>query len=1827
MISILYVDDEHDLLEIAQLFLEETGEFRVGISTSAQEALASHSILSYDAIVADYQMPGMNGIAFLKAVRQQSGDLPFILFTGRGREEVVIDAINNGADFYLQKGGEPEAQFAELAHKIKQAVARRMAERSLRDSERRLSDIIDFLPDATFAIDKEGTVIAWNRAMEEMTGAGASEVLGRGDYVYGKAFYQESRPMLIDLVLAPDEQFEHEKYSYTLRNKTTLTAETIRERPGEAPAHFWGKARRLYDENGNLSGAIESIRDITELKKTERELRRSEAKYRDLTDLLPQMVFEMDLDLRFTYANRHALTVFGFTDQDLEHGINALSWIDPAQHAHIRDNIRKLLNGISTEPMEYTALRKDGSTIPVLIHALPIYRNKTLAGFRGVIVDISAQKKMVDELRESESKFRTLFESSPYPIAINSMPDYKFVEVNKAFLDVSGYAETEILGKNPMEMGLVSLTEAARLISRRVLEGKIENVPLALTANQGKQVHVLFTTLPVTINNKPAVVTMTVEVTKLKRVEEDLLRKNEDLNAAYEQLAAADEELRQNYDELIKREEVLRTSEEKFRALIELSLEGIFITDITGMLLFANRMAGVLVDAPDYETMIGNKNVMEFVTTESQADVLRYFNKVSQGIDPYLVHCKLITGTKREVWVECIGKKIQFQGSDAILVSMRDVTERTLAEEQMRESENKFSIVFRNSPVALTLVSATDGTFVDVNDAFLRSTGYSRHEVVGSMAVALGIFADRTEYKLFNSALRNQRAVQGMEMKCRIKTGEIRTCRFSSAVIMMGGTPHILSTVDDITERKKVEEALRESERKFRRIADNAPDMIYRMSIPDRKFEYISPASIALTGYTPEEFSADPGLVRSLIHPAWKEYFRRQWQDLLEMKVPPAYEYQIIDRAGETRWFNQRNMPVTDDRGQLVAIEGIVTDITRQKNTERELRRNELRSLAVSENLGSWIWEIDPDGMYRYSSPAVVHILGYQADELVGKMHFYDLFDPSVKEGLTTTVFATMEGREPFRNFDNLNRHKNRTPVLIRTSGSPVFDENGEFSGYCGVDEDITERTAHESAFQAMVRSMAGTTGINALRQIAENVSSWLGAGCVMIGEIQPDNQTVKVLFMLLDGKEIPGFIYTLKDTPCENVAEKGFCLYQDNVRQLFPNSKDLIDLNIRGYIGTPLRNSAGRTSGILCALSRTPITPTHSMQEIMDIIAVKAAAEIESLQMEDALRKSEQKFRSLVEYALEGIFIVDLKGKILFANNAASHTLGFGSCKELIGRNVIEFVAPESQKDVLKDFSEVARGHDAYLAQYKVITAKGKIIFVESIGKVINYEGKPADLISMRDITGRKRVEDALLESRRMLAEAMDLAHLVNWEYDVPSGLFTFDDRFYALYGTTAKREGGNLMPAEVYTREFVYPDDRHMVGEEVERTITTTDPKYTTRIEHRIIRRDGEVRHIVVRIRITKDAEGRTIKTHGANQDITDLKMAEEAVRESEEKFRSLVETTPGIIWEIDMWGRFRYISPMVKEIMGYEPDELIGGSIKDLLLEQLQPLVMQTLASLALSSNGPIQPFEVIARHRDGHDLVLEIRPSRITGPDGKLFGFRGVAFDTTGRKKAEEELKRANRQLTLLGSITRHDLLNKITVILANLKIAERKGSDAEQGEHLKKIRYATGAIKSQIEFTRVYQNLGTHEPQWIDLNTVIPYAHLPSTVTLNVAVQGLQVLSDPMLERVFFNLLDNSVRHGEHVTEIHVSSYHLDGNMVLVWEDNGIGIAADEKELIFERGVGKNTGLGLFLAREILSLTGITITEIGEPGKGARFEIVVPKGMWRMAEHDRVEESG
>lgn len=185
-IRVIYVDDEESLLEIGKIFLERNGELSVDIASSVKEAMEAMSRCHYDAIISDYQMPDEDGLRYLRKVRELDRDLPFILFTGRGREEVVIEAYNTGVSFYVQKGGDPNAQFCELEHKIKQAVGKRHAEDSLTVKKFQVEMAMDLAKVATFEFDVRSNQFKFDDLFYRLY---STDAINEGGYVMGPDKY------------------------------------------------------------------------------------------------------------------------------------------------------------------------------------------------------------------------------------------------------------------------------------------------------------------------------------------------------------------------------------------------------------------------------------------------------------------------------------------------------------------------------------------------------------------------------------------------------------------------------------------------------------------------------------------------------------------------------------------------------------------------------------------------------------------------------------------------------------------------------------------------------------------------------------------------------------------------------------------------------------------------------------------------------------------------------------------------------------------------------------------------------------------------------------------------------------------------------------------------------------------------------------------------------------------------------------------------------------------------------------------------------------------------------------------------------------------------------------------------------------------------------------------------------------------------------------------------------------------------------------------------------------------------------------------------------
>ena len=347
-------------------------------------------------------------------------------------------------------------------------------------------------------------------------------------------------------------------------------------------------------------------------------------------------------------------------------------------------------------------------------------------------------------------------------------------------------------------------------------------------------------------------------------------------------------------------------------------------------------------------------------------------------------------------------------------------------------------------------------------------------------------------------------------------------------------------------------------------------------------------------------------------------------------------------------------------------------------------------------------------------------------------------------------------------------------------------------------------------------------------------------------------------------------------------------------------------------------------------------------------------------------------------------------------------------------------------------------------------------------------------------------------------------------------------------------------------------------------------------------------------------------------------ELRRAQLALEESRDNYLDLFEFAP--LGYLTFNGRALVTGAnlTVTKLLGIERSALIGASFSKFMSEKDSDSWHRYFADLI--KQGEKQTSTLVITLGDGSGFPARLEGVRLTGTDGAVT-VRIAISDITDIREVEDALHLVNRKLTLLSSITRHDINNQLLTLNGFLELLHEKDPDPTREHFFMRIITASDRIAAMIRFTKEYEQIGVTAPVWQDYRTLVDTAarqvELGKIRVKNDLPAGTEVLADPLLVNVCYNLMDNAVRYGGKITTIRFSFKERDSDHLVVCEDDGDGVPPDEKEQIFDRGFGKNTGLGLTLVREILEITGITIREMGEPGKGARFEMTVPKGKWRI----------
>jgi PAS domain S-box-containing protein len=592
-----------------------------------------------------------------------------------------------------------------------------------------------------------------------------------------------------------------------------------------------------------------------------------------------------------------------------------------------------------------------------------------------------------------------------------------------------------------------------------------------------------------------------------------------------------------------------------------------------------------------------------------------------------------------------------------------------------------------------------------------------------------------------------------------------------------------------------------------------------------------------------------------------------------------------------------------------------------------------------------------------------------------------------------------------------------------------------------------------------------------------------------------------------------------------------------------------------------------------------------------------------ERTRLEEDLEKNTKLLSGILQASPVGVFQLDPYGHVIFINDTFTKITGV-PFETMRGMYWADILPQKERKRVLEELAESIRQRRMSRAETRYIHPDGTSAWL--LGQTVPIMDKDDNLTgwvgTLTDISEQKSIQDALRENENYLTSLIS---------SIRAGIIVIDARTHTIIDVNpaALEMIGTTKDAVVNQRCTTV-----ICPAEVGKCPITDLNQIVDNAERVLLRSDGTKISIIKSVvPVTLHGTPCLLETFIDNsyQKEIELRLAE-----NEEKYRALTENTPDILFSTDMNGIITYASPQVNKY-GFLVEEMIGKSLRILIHPADVSRVENSLSRELEKGAQFVSQFRIVDKW--GTVYWFEEKSSLRLDVSGKPIGIYGILRDVTERKRTEDAIDIANKKLNLMNQITRHDILNTITGLLGCVDMAKATRNPDEQLQLLNEIKDLTRVIQRHITFTKEYQEVGVHLPQWQNINTLIKNLlqnFEKSGIVFSSEFENMEVYADPLLEKVFYNLVDNAIRYGVTLTSISIYPCISDRGLSLVFEDNGVGVDPGQKQEIFKRGVGKNTGMGLFLTAEILAITGITIEENGIFGKGARFEIVIPNGTWR-----------
>ncbi len=615
--------------------------------------------------------------------------------------------------------------------------------------------------------------------------------------------------------------------------------------------------------------------------------------------------------------------------------------------------------------------------------------------------------------------------------------------------------------------------------------------------------------------------------------------------------------------------------------------------------------------------------------------------------------------------------------------------------------------------------------------------------------------------------------------------------------------------------------------------------------------------------------------------------------------------------------------------------------------------------------------------------------------------------------------------------------------------------------------------------------------------------------------------------------------------------------------------------------------------------------------------------------------------------------FAIDLSGSVLFWNSEIARLTGIPP-SQILGRNDHAYAVPfyGTERDMLIDYvaspvlacepglySRFIRKGELVIGENQVTMPDGTLRHFYGVASPV-YDASGARIGAIETVMDISRTWcDDVSQTDATGSLAPDFYRYIC--ESIPLAVFVKDPLSHFLFLNKAAREmicdrngGGN--PVGFPGAEGPETDLSGLPGMSSLLTLNENDGREETLVTdmeraahyHDYGYLNGSLACIDLYRAAVRDDDGRVLGTVGVARNISSEKVTESLIQEKEERSSTILAHLSAGICVSDRDGVIVEWNNRCRDITGREGCSTLGRRIWEVWADMNNPFpgtgqCMQDTRdwfSGMLSGPLPEQGFyeaETTLSHPDGKKRILMIRSTPLETLSGRLLS--NEVYDVTREREVEMDLRESTRKLELLTGITRHDILNQLTTLSGFVELARHCSDEAELHEVIRHQEEIIRRIEENILFSRNYQNIGNSAPQWQSLSRVMERISEGMIETDGIIYRSLgtvEVFADPLLPKVFFNIIENSFRHGGAVNRIDIRCEKTPGGCTITFEDDGCGVNTGEKELIFRQGYGKNTGLGLFLSREINRITDNGIRETGIPGRGARFELAVPASNMR-----------